>query len=65
VLSLAGLGYRSTFCAVTHNRQRRRWHSRTYYASLMRLKEFYKENAGRTFREILSQAFKKSGKRAK
>ena len=30
-------------------RQRRRWFSRKYYASVMRLKEFYEENIGRQF----------------
>jgi len=37
-------------------RKRRRWFSRKYYASVMRLKEFYEENVGRTFCGILSSA---------
>ena len=35
-------------------RQRRRWFSRKYYASVMNLKEFYEENVGRTFCGIMS-----------
>lgn len=34
-------------------RQRRRWFSRKYYASVMRLKEFYEENIGREFCGII------------
>ena len=34
--------------------QRRRWFSRKYYASVMRLKEFYEENIGREFCGIMS-----------
>lgn len=40
-------------------RQRRRWFSRKYYASVMNLKEFYEENVGRTFCGILSSALSK------
>ena len=40
-------------------RQRRRWFSRKYYASVMNLKEFYEENVGRTFFGILSSALSK------
>jgi len=40
-------------------RKRRRWFSRKYYASVMRLKEFYEENIGRTFCGILSSALSK------
>ena len=40
-------------------RQRRRWFSRKYYASVMRLKEFYESNVGRTFCGILSSALSK------
>ena len=40
-------------------RQRRRWFSRKYYASVMRLKEFYEDNVGRTFCGILSSALSK------
>ena len=40
-------------------RKRRRWFSRKYYASVMRLKEFYEENVGRTFCGILSSALSK------
>lgn len=35
-------------------RQRRKWFSRKYYASVMRLKEFYEDNVGRSFTGILS-----------
>ena len=35
-------------------RKRRRWFSRKYYASVMRLKEFYEENVGREFCGIMS-----------
>ena len=35
-------------------RQRRRWFSRKYYASVMRLKEFYEENVGEAFAGIMS-----------
>lgn len=35
-------------------RQRRRWFSRKYYASVMRLKEFYEENIGKAFAGIMS-----------
>ncbi len=37
---------------VGHNRKRRRWFSRKYYASVMRIKEFYKDNVGATFTGI-------------
>ena len=40
-------------------RQRRRWFSRKYYASVMNLKEFYEENIGREFCGILSSALSK------
>ena len=35
-------------------RKRRRWFGRKYYASVMRLKEFYEDNVGRSFTGILS-----------
>ena len=35
-------------------RQRRRWFSRKYYASVMRLKEFYEENIGKEFCGVMS-----------
>ncbi len=35
-------------------RQRRRWFSRKYYASIMNLKEFYEENIGATFTGLIS-----------
>ena len=35
-------------------RQRRRWFSRKYYASVMRIKEFYEENIGRQFLGVMS-----------
>ena len=37
-------------------RQRRRWFSRKYYASVMNLKEFYEENIGREFLGVISNA---------
>ena len=37
-------------------RKRRRWLSRKYYASVMRLKEFYEENIGREFCGLVSNA---------
>ena len=37
-------------------RKRRRWFSRKYYASVMRIKEFYEENIGREFCGIISNA---------
>jgi len=37
----------------TKRRKRRRWFSRKYYASVMRLKEFYEENIGKEFCGIL------------
>ena len=38
----------------SQRRQRRKWFSRKYYASVMRLKEFYEDNVGRSFTGILS-----------
>ena len=35
-------------------RQRRKWFSAKYYASVMRIKEFYEDNIGRSFTGILS-----------
>ena len=40
-------------------RQRRRWFSRKYYASVMNLREFLEENLGREFCGILSSALSK------
>ena len=40
-------------------RKRRRWFSRKYYASVMRLKEFYEENVGKTFCGIIADSFQK------
>ena len=40
-------------------RKRRRWFSRKYYASVMRLKEFLEENIGETFAGIVSTALSK------
>ena len=45
---------------VEHNRKRRRWFSRKYYASVMRIKEFYEDNIGKTFTGILSNALNKN-----
>ena len=41
-------------------RKRRRWFSRKYYASVMRIKEFYEDNIGKTFTGILSNALNKN-----
>ena len=38
----------------TKRRQRRKWFSAKYYASVMRIKEFYEDNIGRSFTGILS-----------
>ena len=35
-------------------RQRRKWFSRKYYASVMNIKEFYEDNIGRSFTGIFS-----------
>ena len=35
-------------------RQRRKWFSRKYYASVMNLKEFYEENIGDTVTSLIS-----------
>ena len=49
----------SGYLGRAKKRQRRRWFSRKYYASVMRLKEFYEENIGREFCGILSSALSK------
>ena len=46
-------------------RQRRRWFSRKYYASVMRLKEFYEENIGKDFAGIMSDFARLVNKRVK
>ena len=43
-------------------RQRRRWFSRKYYASVMNIKEFYEENIGREFCGILMRLGRVYGK---
>ena len=40
-------------------RQRRKWFSRKYYASVMNIKEFYEDNIGRSFTGILCSALSK------
>lgn len=40
-------------------RQRRKWFSRKYYASVMNLKEFYEDNIGKSFTGIVSNALNK------
>ncbi len=46
---------------VEHNRkQRRRWFSKKYYASVMNIKEFYETNIGKTFTGIISNALNKN-----
>ena len=46
-------------------RKRRRWFSRKYYASVMRLKEFYEENVGKQFCGLISNAFSRRDLRIK
>ena len=41
-------------------KRKRRWFSRKYYASVMRIKEFYEDNIGKTFTGILSNALNKN-----
>ena len=41
-------------------KRKRRWFSRKYYASVMRIKEFYEDNIGKTFTGILSNALDKN-----
>ena len=41
-------------------RKRRRWFSRKYYASVMRIKEFYEDNIGETFSGIVCNALSKN-----
>ena len=40
-------------------RQRRKWFSRKYYASVMNIKEFYEDNIGKAFTGILCSALSK------
>lgn len=40
-------------------RQRRRWFSRKYYASVMNIKEFFADNLGREYQGIIADAFLK------
>ena len=44
----------------TKVRQRRKWFSRKYYASVMNIKEFYEDNIGKSFTGILSNALNKN-----
>ena len=44
----------------TKVRQRRKWFSRKYYASVMNIKEFYEANIGKSFTGILSNALNKN-----
>ena len=41
-------------------RQRRKWFSRKYYASVMNTKEFFESNIGRSFTGIISNALNKN-----
>ena len=43
----------------SQRRQRRKWFSRKYYASVMNIKEFYEDNIGKSFTGILSNALNK------
>ena len=44
----------------TKVRQRRKWFSRKYYASVMNIKEFYEDNIGKSFAGILCSALSKN-----
>ena len=44
----------------TKVRQRRKWFSRKYYASVMNIKEFYEDNIGKSFTGIISNALNKN-----
>lgn len=44
----------------TKKRKRRKWFSRKYYASVMRIKEFYEDYIGAAFSGILSNALDKN-----
>ncbi len=43
-------------------RQRRKWFSRKYYASVMNIKEFYEDNIGRSLTGILSDFARRCNK---
>ena len=45
----------------TKVRQRRKWFSRKYYASVMNIKEFYEDNIGKSFTGIFSDFARKVG----
>jgi hypothetical protein len=44
----------------SQSRQRRKWFSRKYYASVMNIKEFYETNIGKAFTGIISNALNKN-----
>jgi hypothetical protein len=44
----------------SQRRQRRKWFSRKYYASVMNIKEFYEDNIGKSFTGIISNALNKN-----
>ena len=46
----------------TKVRQRRKWFSRKYYASVMNIKEFYEDNIGKSFTGILMKLGHNYGK---
>ena len=46
-------------------RQRRRWFSRKYYASVMNIKEFFADNLGKEYQGILSDIFNDKGLRGR
>ena len=46
----------------TKVRQRRKWFSRKYYASVMNIKEFYEDNIGKSFTGILMKLGQDYGK---
>ena len=46
----------------TKVRQRRKWFSRKYYASVMNIKEFYEDNIGKSFTGVLSDFARRCNK---
>ena len=59
VLCVVALGHKAENKAARTEReqkvqQRRKWFSRKYYASVMRIKEFYEDNIGRSFTGIIA-----------
>ena len=49
----------------TKVRQRRKWFSRKYYASVMNIKEFYEDNIGKAFTGVLSDFARRTNSSSK